>query len=206
MSINLLEFSALALAHFVALLSPGPDFFLIVGYSVRYGSRPTCWACGGIASANGVYILLALLGFSLLRENQFVFQLMKWLGAGYLLYIGSLLIRATQQEFVAHQPKASNQALSRRQLFLHGFLSAILNPKNMIFYLSLMTLIVSPQTNLEVQTVYGLWMFTIVLLWDFLIAWCIGNGRVRTALNRYSHRIEKTSGALLMLMGIFVLV
>ena len=46
-------FLALALAHFVALLSPGPDFFLLVGYAARYRVRGSAGLCVGIAVGNG---------------------------------------------------------------------------------------------------------------------------------------------------------
>ncbi|SUX75874.1 LysE-family transporter [Citrobacter freundii] len=56
-------FPALALAHFVALLSPGPDFFLLVGYAIRYRIRGSAGLCVGIAIGNGLYILLAIIGW-----------------------------------------------------------------------------------------------------------------------------------------------
>lgn len=47
-------FPALALSHFVALLSPGPDFFLLVGYAVRYRIRGSIGLCLGIAAGNEI--------------------------------------------------------------------------------------------------------------------------------------------------------
>lgn len=56
-------FPALALSHFVALLSPGPDFFLLVGYAIRYRLRGSVGLCLGIAAGNGLYIILAIIGW-----------------------------------------------------------------------------------------------------------------------------------------------
>lgn len=50
-------FPALALSHFVALLSPGPDFFLLIGYAVRYRIRGSIGLCLGIAAGNALYIV-----------------------------------------------------------------------------------------------------------------------------------------------------
>ena len=50
-------FPALALAHFVALLSPGPDFFLLVGYAVRYRMRGSTGLCVPQISSVGAVIL-----------------------------------------------------------------------------------------------------------------------------------------------------
>lgn len=87
-------FPALALSHFVALLSPGPDFFLLVGYAVRYRIRGSIGLCLGIAAGNALYIVLAIVGWGLLRQAPLLFLLIELLGAGYLLWIGSLLIRS----------------------------------------------------------------------------------------------------------------
>ena len=61
-------FPALALAHFMALLSPGPDFFLLIGYAIRYRLRGSMGLCFGIAAGNGLYILLVVIGSGLLRQ------------------------------------------------------------------------------------------------------------------------------------------
>ena len=90
-------FPALALAHFVALLSPGPDFFLLVGYAVRYRLRGSAGLCLGIATGNGIYILLAIAGWGILRQLPQLFTLIALLGALYLLWIGSLLLRSRPQ-------------------------------------------------------------------------------------------------------------
>ena len=83
-------FPALALSHFVALLSPGPDFFLLVGYAVRYRIRGSIGLCLGIAAGNALYIVLAIVGWGLLRQAPLLFLLIELLGAGYLLWVGSL--------------------------------------------------------------------------------------------------------------------
>ena len=59
-------FPALALAHFLALLSPGPDFFLILGHAVRHRLRGALYICLGIALGNALYICLAVSGWSIM--------------------------------------------------------------------------------------------------------------------------------------------
>ena len=57
-----MEFIFIATAHFLALLSPGPDFFLIMQAALRLPPRYGIAICVGIAFANGTYLLLAVLG------------------------------------------------------------------------------------------------------------------------------------------------
>ena len=205
MSIDLVEFSTLALAHFVALLSPGPDFILITASSFKYGCRQTFAACLGIALANGVYILLAISGFSILRENLLLFWGMKLAAAGYLFYLGAMLIKSTPGAVCYEGSGAGIERIGFVRMFWRGFMSAILNPKNAIFYLSLMALIVAQQTPVINQLFYGLWMVGAVLSWDVLVSWSIGNPTVRKGLAAYSWQIERGSGLVLMLVGGFII-
>lgn len=83
------HFPALALAHFVALLSPGPDFFLLAAYALRHRLRGSIGICVGIALGNGCYILLAILGGAAIQQTPQLFVLLQLAGALYLLWVGS---------------------------------------------------------------------------------------------------------------------
>lgn len=204
MSFDFVEFGVLALAHFIALLSPGPDFILILGSSIRYGHRRTFTACLGITLANGLYIILAIGGFSLLRTHQLLFRGMQAMAAAYLFYLGLLLLKSPRPTEPGKDAATPLVKEPQPRLLLRGFLSAILNPKNAVFYLSLMALIVSRRTPVAHQVVYGGWMVCAVLFWDMLVAWLIGNPLMRSALQRHTWRIERLSGVLLMTVGVFI--
>ena len=70
------QFLVIAGAHFLALLSPGPDFFLIVRSAVINGARVASGVCVGIALANGVYIGLAISGVAVLQEVAGLFAVL----------------------------------------------------------------------------------------------------------------------------------
>ncbi|WP_224960832.1 LysE family translocator [Geomonas subterranea] len=200
------EFAALATAHFVALISPGPDFFLIVGTSVREGAARAAGLCAGIAAANGAYIFLALTGFACIKQTPLLFTSLRTAGALYLLYLGLMLLKPSQRP--VHSPltvEAERTATCRRRLFTAGFLSAILNPKNAVFYLSLFTVIVSRDTPQAIQACYGVWMVLAVFFWDLSIARLAGSEKVRCRLDRHAPWIEKCSGGVLLLLGAVLL-
>ncbi len=77
-------FPALALAHFLALLSPGPDFFLIIGHAVRHRLRGSLFICLGIALGNALYICLAVSGWSVMRQMPALYRVLELAGAAYL--------------------------------------------------------------------------------------------------------------------------
>lgn len=196
------EFLAVAGAHFLALLSPGPDFFIIISAAVRNGVKKAVYTCAGIAAANGVYILTAVFGFSLVQKNMWFLGVMKAAGACFLCWVGFMLLRAGKRELFTDEKDISADTPGR--LFGAGFMSAILNPKNPIFYMSLYSLFLSGDTGLDKQLAYGLWMFSAVLLWDIFVAFSVGNRKIRSIMGSYTHRIERFSGAVIILLGILI--
>ncbi|MBY4678194.1 LysE family translocator [Marinobacterium arenosum] len=193
-------FPALALAHLLALLSPGQDFFLIAGHAIRHNLRGSRFICLGVALGNALYIAIAILGWSGIRDNPQIFAAIELAGAGYLLWIGIQLLRSKPQGDVA--AFTTTTAPSAAKQLLLGLNSALLNPKNALFYMSLMAVILGSQVTLPQQLFCGLWMCLAVLGWDLLVAATIGQPRVRALLSRKIHLVERGAGAVLMSFGI----
>lgn len=192
-------FPALALAHFVALLSPGPDFFLLVGYAVRYRMRDSTGLCVGIAVGNGLYILLAIIGWGILRQLPLLFTIIELLGALYLLWIGSLLIRSRPQTLTGADARSTCPGFGKQLLL--GLGSSLLNPKNALFYLALMTALLGPSVTLLQQTMSGIWMTSVVLCWDLLIVMFIGLPQIQRRLSRGILWVERIAGGVLIIFG-----
>lgn len=192
-------FPALALAHFVALLSPGPDFFLLVGYAARYRMRGSTGLCVGIAIGNGLYILLAIIGWGILRQRPLLFTVIELVGALYLLWIGSLLIRSRPQTLSGADAPSTCPGFSKQLLL--GLGSSLLNPKNALFYLALMTALLGPSVTLLQQAVSGIWMTSVVLVWDLLIVMFIGLPQIQRRLTRGILWVEHIAGGVLIVFG-----
>lgn len=192
-------FPALALAHFVALLSPGPDFFLLIGYAIRYRLRGSAGLCIGIAFGNALYILLVIIGASALRHFSGLFTVIELLGALYLLWIGSHLVRSRPQTLALDETRQRCPGIGKQ--FLLGLGSALLNPKNALFYLALMTALLGPDVTLLQQSVSGIWMVMVVLLWDVALVSLIGLPVLKRRLSRSICWIERIAGVVLMVFG-----
>ena len=198
-------FPALALAHFVALLSPGPDFFLLIGYAIRYRLRGSVGLCIGIALGNALYILLVLIGASALRHFSGLFTAIELLGALYLLWIGSHLMRSRPQTLALALDETRQRCPGIGKQFLLGLGSALLNPKNALFYLALMTALLGPDVTLLQQSVSGIWMVMVVLLWDVALVSLIGLPALQRRLSRSICWIERIAGVVLMVFGGWIL-
>ena len=199
-----MEFLLIASAHFLALLSPGPDFFLVMQASLRLPLRYCFAICAGIAAANGVYLLFAVLGLEVVREAGWFLTPIKYLGGAYLLFLGIALLRAPLQSFDNRGNKSFLQVEDIQRQFLIGFMSAILNPKNAIFYLSLFTVMVSAETGLFTRFLYAFWMMSVVFLWDCGVVVALGRNGVKKRLGSGVYFIEKISGAVLAVFGILL--
>ena len=166
MEIYLSDFLTLALAHFLALLSPGVDFFIILTNSSKYGRISGIITSAGIAFANLVYILLALFGITLIKDNELIFTSLKILGSFYLIYIGFLLLSSKKRKLFNKKIEIQKTKKYIFKYFSIGFLSAILNPKNSIFYFTMFSISIKDNTPSYIQSFYASWMFLAVLFWD----------------------------------------
>lgn len=205
------QFLVIAVAHFLALLSPGPDFFLVARTSLASGWKIASGVSVGIALANGVFIIFAFAGVKALTPDSLWFVLLQLSGCAYLLYVGTLFIRHAG-DGVLHVPASKDQPSSNGALFAWGcalgmgFLSGILNPKNALFYASWVTMLTGPYAiSTGWQVFYGLWMFSVVALWDVLVAVLIGNKVVLQHFSRIQPWLERVSGALLIAIAMGVL-
>ncbi|XZG70810.1 LysE family translocator [Chitinibacteraceae bacterium HSL-7] len=168
------HFLAIASAHFLALLSPGPDFLLLVKQSLCNGRASALQLALGIALANLVFIVVALAGVELIRHDSTAFYLLYWAGCAYLGWLGWQFWLARH---VSHlEQAAAAPPAQQRQALLSGLLSGLLNPKNALFYLALFALLLPADTPLGLRGATGLWMFLVVLGWDCLIVLTLTRG------------------------------
>lgn len=203
------QFLIVAAAHFLALLSPGPDFFLMARTSMAAGRRAASGTALGIALANGVFIVAAFTGAAALRPDSAIFAALQIAGSGYLIYLGVMFLRhATSQALqppVRTAASAASPGLGWSRAAGMGFVSGILNPKNALFYASLAAMLSGPHASAGWKTVYGVWMFSVVLGWNALVANLIGHPTILRRFARALPVLERTCGVLLLTLGLGVL-
>ena len=199
------DFLFIAAAHFLALLSPGPDFFLVARSALAQGWRCATGACVGIALANGVFIVAAFSGVAILRPGSSLFIAVQLAGCAYLLYLGWMFLRHAGNSSL-EMSGAAKRATSWRTGLGMGFISAILNPKNALFYVSLASVLASRHTSGGWVMLYGVWMVCAVLAWDMTVALAIGNAALRQRFTRALPVLERLSGGMLLLLAAALLV
>ena len=192
------QFFLVAGAHFLALLSPGPDFFLVLRSALRQGRRQANAVCVGIALANGVYIALAVTGVALLQPGSAAFEALRWGGCAYLAWLGWRFLTVRGEALTPELRDAGRQRGNWWRECRVGFLSGILNPKNSLFYASLFSLGFERGTSFGVQLAYGVWMFSAVLIWDLCIARAAGHPPVVRRFMAHVRKVERITGFVLL--------
>ncbi len=124
----------LATAIFAAI--PGPGVTAVVSQALARGLKPALLWAAGIVLGDTAYLLLAMLGLSLVAQQLgWAFVILKWAGAAYLVYLGLRCLLAKAPAAVqapADQPAPPAASLART--FLGGFCVSLGNPKVIAFY------------------------------------------------------------------------
>lgn len=193
------EFGKVALAHLLAVASPGPDFALVLRQSLAHGRRTALWTSLGVGSAIFLHVGYSLLGLGwLIRSSELWFAVVKYAGAVYIAWLGVQSIRAKPRGEAKNPDRRCEAETDVRptppEAFFTGFLTNALNPKATLFFLSLFALIVSPETPRWVQAGYGLWMAVTTALWFSAVSVVFTRDDVRMRFLRQGHWIDRVLG------------
>ena len=202
-SIYLSEFLTIAVVHLLAVASPGPDFAIIVRQSITYGKTTARWSSLGVGLGILIHVVYSLAGVGLIISQSIIaFNVMKYLGAAYLIYMGIKALKAQPENVTVDAVQQNRQVPSTFQAVRMGFITNGLNPKATLFFLSLFTVVIKPDTPLMIQSVYGLYLAIATGLWFTMISSIFGQPIVRNLFKSIGHWFERTMGAALIFLGI----
>jgi len=176
MSLSL--YLAFVLSVSILMLIPGPNVALIVANSIAHGARYGLMTVAGTSAAMVLQLGLTGLGMTaLLGELSRAFDVLRWVGVAYLLWLGVSAWRAAPTDLsrAAPGPKAA------RAIFWRGFFVSLTNPKTLLFYAAFFPQFVDPRASAAAQ----IWLLaaTFVALAVLLDGcWALLAGRFRGAL------------------------
>ena len=195
------QFLSIAAIHLLAVMSPGPDFALIVRQSLFYGRKIALATSIGIGAGILFHIFYCIVGIGLIiSNNPYIFNIIKISGGLYLIYIGYKSIISISN--VALEDTINSPKLSSYNAFLEGLLTNILNPKATLFFLSLYTFIINEQPEIYIQILYGAWMSLATTAWFCFISILLTNSLILKPINNFTNIIQRITGVGLILIGI----
>lgn len=197
------EFLTIAVAHLFAVASPGPDFAVVLRQSVTSGTRAGIWTSLGVGSAILLHVTYCILGVALLlSQSPSLFNLMKYLAAAYLLYLGIQSIRESMRSGKLVEKLDEKIEVEPKKAFSLGFLTNGLNPKATLFFLALFTVVISPETPTLIQVTYGLYLAAATFAWFSMLSTILGRPNVRNWILNAGAWFERGMGAILIILAI----
>ncbi|MCK8088537.1 LysE family translocator [Vibrio sp. 1CM8B] len=202
----------LASIHFIALMSPGPDFALVVQNATRHGRQTGLYIALGLSCGILLHSLLSLTGISyLVHQQPTLFAIIQLAGGSYLLYLGYGALKATWQIIQNHDDEddtvnAKDLILTnKRQAFSKGFATNILNPKALVFFISLMSSLVPADMSLSGKGFALIILFGLSLFWFSLLAWMLSTKALQKKLSEATVYIDGLCGVVFSLIGTSIL-
>lgn len=196
-----MELFLIAITIQIALLSPGPDFMVTLRQTINYGKKYAYYSSLGIGFGIFIHIGYTLLGMGLILKNfPYFLDMIRISGALYLIYLGYVNFKSNSSKIKIKLEKNKNYSLKKS--FLVGFLTDLLNPKATLFFLSISTAIVSIDTPLYIQSLYGLYCILANIFWYMFVANILSRKKNLNLFNKHQNIIEKIIGIILILLGI----
>jgi threonine/homoserine/homoserine lactone efflux protein len=209
---NLFFFAAMEI---VLCFTPGPAVLLIVSQSMKRGFRPSLRGALGIVAANAFYFALSAVGLgALLMASKTVFEAIRWIGAGYLMFMGLRMIlsrnsmerrallpavsEATAQSGEAPAPELRSMGSSE---FVQALIVQLSNPKAVVFFTALLPQFIDPKGPVTLQFL-TLGVISTVIEYPVLALYGFAADRGRAVYARHTRWIERIAGGCLVAAGL----
>lgn len=197
----MMEVIAVATITILAVVSPGADFAMVTRNSMMVSRRTGIFTAFGIALGVMVHVAYSMLGLGLLiSQSIVVYNLIKYIGAAYLVYLGiSMIMRKNQAQNTSKELPSSISAFNALKV---GFFTNVLNPKTTLFIVALFTQVIDSNTSFFIQIGYGIFISVSHLIWFTLVALIFSSNTAQTFVNQSRHMIERTIGGVLVSLGV----
>ena len=179
-------------------VSPGPNGLLALTHGVIHGPRKTMNTILGGAVGFISLIAMSMFGIGALLQSSLVWlAVLKWVGGAYLIFLGIQVWRSPPINLAALPAAAKTPAL---EMFRQGALSAVTNPKGLLFFAAFLPQFVDPQRSLLLQFLVMAATFAVVeIVTEFILA-SMAN-RLRPWLHRVGKQFNRVCGGAFMAIG-----
>ncbi|MDC6460853.1 LysE family translocator [Gammaproteobacteria bacterium] len=191
-------FLSAAIAHLLAVMSPGPDTAIIFQQSFAKGRNSGILTALGIGFGIFLHCLLAISGISILlystEEARFIIKI---LGASYLIYVGSQSLLLQD----ASEPKTRTTIFTHP--FLIGLITNILNIKAFLFTVSLFSFI-NLQPDSLMSWIYLFYFPVITAAWFSFVSYALTHEALGDIFDQYNPKIQFASSAFILALGLLI--
>ncbi|WP_035387072.1 LysE family translocator [Ferrimonas senticii] len=197
--------TTLAVVHLIALASPGPDFALVVQTASHHGRQTGIAVAFGISLAILLHSVLAITGVALLiQQAPLLGMLLQCAGGLFLLYLGYGALKTIPARLRHGDGALISQSaprLSGRQATSKGFMTNLLNPKALVFFVSLLSSLVPAQMSVAGKGGAIAILWGLSFLWFALLSLLLTGRRMQALMQKMAVWIDALCGAVFCVIG-----
>ena len=167
---GIVNYGLFVISGIILNLTPGADTMYILGTSMAKGRRAGILSALGISTGCLFHTTLAALGLSIiLAKSALAFNIVKFLGAGYLIFLGIRSILSKSSSLTENQRDSNDSGL---RIYLQGVMTNVLNPKVSLFFLAYIPQFINPGNSFGPLPflLLGFTFFVTGTLWDTFLA------------------------------------
>ena len=184
-----------------AIITPGPNFILVTNTALNRSRIEGVLTATGVATGSGIFAFAGLVGLlPLVHSLPHFAEIMRFVGGGYLAWIGQDMLRTCRIEIIHKSTDRSIEA-SAMVPYRTGMLTNLTNPKAWAFYLSLFTMVMGPAFPLWSKVFLNISMFLISLVWYIAVAFMVSSRTFQPLFLSYRPVIQGVLGCLLIIVG-----
>lgn len=196
------EFLMLTLIHLLAVMSPGPDFAVIVRQSISFDRKTALITSAGIAAGIAVHMAYTLLGLGfIITQSEIGFLIAQIVGICYLSSLAFKLLNSKANNAVNKDIQVDHNSHHHQKAFMLGVMTNVLNPKATLFFLAIFTTVVNIKTPMTVQIIYALWVILTTFLWFSLVSIFFSQKKIRAKFVTHGYIFERIMGSVILIFA-----
>lgn len=201
---GIINYETFLLTGLLLNITPGNDTIFILSRSMAQGKRAGIMSVLGIATGSLIHTVLAAFGLSIIiAKSILAFNIIKYAGAAYLLYVGYKML--TDKTKINTDTSISENLINFKKIYRDGVLTNVLNPKVALFFISFLPQFIDPHTTNTIVPFIKLGVtFTITgTIWCLILANFASVIFSKLKQNKkLSNYVNKTCGGVLIALGI----
>lgn len=189
----------------LGMISPGPDFFLVLKNSLSYNRKIALMTCLGVISAIAIHMSYCVAGIAvLITATPWLYNALRYAGAAYLLWIGvkALLAKSSGTAYVSKQTQELN--VTAKAAFMQGVLCNLLNPKATLFFLAIFTQLLNASSTMVDKLVVAFIIWLEAAIWWPMVVFVFQTQIVQLRYFKLQVIIDKLLGVILIVLGVKV--
>ncbi len=196
--------SVFFLTVFLTSIIPGPSMLLALTHGMKYGIKKSLFSALGNVTATLLQALISVVGLgALLMASENAFEVIKWIGAGYLVYMGISMLRTTRStQSSEDEPELINQS-SLIKLYFQSFFVTVGNPKAIIFFGAIFPQFLDSNSAIVPQALILVSICALTAFCSFM-AYAIGGQKVSFLFSKSAVKVylQRTVGGTFISSGI----